>query len=90
MSQIDALRALTAQMYSHTSAAARSSQVTARSASETFVRRAPVRKLAPAESEARLLRVMRDVSKTLMSGPVSVPASQVREQLSRWEGAKVR
>lgn len=88
MSQIDELRALTVAMYQHTSAAVRASQCVARSQSETFIKRAPVQKLAPAEQQERLSRVLRDVSETILIGPL--PASLVREQLSSWKGAKVR
>jgi hypothetical protein len=88
MNQIDALRALTAQMYAHTSAAVRASQCMARSQSETFVRRAPVTRLGSYEQEARLRLVMQDISETILNSPP--PASLLRERLSHWKGARVR
>jgi hypothetical protein len=87
-SQIEALRALTAQMYAHTSAAVRASQVTARSQSETFVKQAPVRKLGPYEQQARLERVTRDIAETILNSEPSAEA--IREKLSHWNGARVR
>lgn len=61
------LEQLILAMYRETPAFRSSSQVTARSASETFVRKAPVQRLGEAEIAARLGALQRAIAADLLA-----------------------
>jgi hypothetical protein len=90
MLDLDALRRLTAKMYSHTRRCQDLGQHAARSASETAVRKAPVQRLSPAEQAGRMHQLQGQIAQELLNSPTSMNADQLRESLSHWQGAKVR
>lgn len=87
MSDLTALRELTLQMYSHTRAAQDARRTTILAASDTFVRKAPVKRLAPAESTAQMDAIKRAIATDLLNSPST--REWVKEGLTTWEGVRV-
>lgn len=90
MHDLSALRALTAEMYSHTRRCKDSAQHAASCQSAQYVRRAPVTRLSSAEQDARMRAVQGAVTRDLLNSPTSMDATRLREGLAQWQGARVR
>jgi hypothetical protein len=67
MFDLDALRRLTAEMYQQTSRFPRTAQHAASCQSHEAIRRAPLKKLAPAEQDARLRAVQSSIIRDLLN-----------------------
>lgn len=90
MPNLDALRRLTAEMYSQTRRCQDSAQHAAACRSAQFVKRAPVQRLSPAEQAGRMHALHGAITSELLNSSTSMDATRLRQGLGQWQGARMR